>query len=233
LALLGAAAAAHADTVAVTYSTYNASFSPTAGSTLTDGDKVTANTTGTSTADASITVSAAAGTSATLSFHGDNNSAGLTGSKGNIFGIFTLQSTDSTGTILQDFNGVSFTMTVNQSLPGNGSGSTLATVTGTVNTVASGALQAPEIVITFSNPTVLVNSTGNPSIKYTIDSQSLNTPTNEVLIENSIATNPTTAYMLGDISGVPLPKTASAGLGLIGALGLLQGANFLRKRRTA
>jgi hypothetical protein len=230
VAMLALWGAASANGDAVKFDTYNSFFTPMSGSVGGTGT-VLANTSGGQTASITVTNNPLSNPAlfATLSYTSALTPTSVTSPvNGVFFGTFLLSTNDAAS--VESLNGVQFTLQINEYLPGSGGNTTTATVTGTVNLVPNTPLLNPDVVITFTHPTVLVPA-GLPDESYTIDTDGHGS--NKVLIKTSPGTNPEAAFLLGDVRPVPLPATANMGFGLLGGLGCLTGVNVLRRRRMA
>jgi hypothetical protein len=129
-----------------------------------------------------------------------------------ILGNFQETSTSSTAANLAA--GDKFTITIVQTGGSSGTGTTQASVTGSIGISTGGT-----IVLNFSpNPIQIGNDL------YTFSSYNIQFPTTSGVAGPSTPLIPT-------VTPLPLPATASTGLALMGGLGVLTGVNVLRRRR--
>jgi hypothetical protein len=120
-----------------------------------------------------------------------------------------------------------FTLNINQTVPGVNTGTSTASIVGSVTFVpAASGTDVGSLTVTFSTNPVLITA-GGKTLAYTIEPFQLNFTAN--------APGGAQGTLKADIvdTAVPLPATANMGFGLLGGLGCLTGVNVLRRRRMA
>jgi hypothetical protein len=129
------------------------------------------------------------------------------------FGSFFVSS--STAFPGDSFTGATFTLNIIQVVPGSGSGSTIATATGSL-VGSSGNATGSSLSLVFA-PLTLLLPPANPTVQYDISTNA----SGQVAI--GVGNNDVTT-LNGTVTGVPLPGVALAGMALMGCVGGLRKA---------
>jgi len=137
------------------------------------------------------------------------------------FGSFFVQSSSASG---DNFTGTNFTLSIFQVVPGTGSGSSIASVTGTLKGSAGNA-SGSSIQLTFA-PLTLSLPPAAPTVQYDIDTNA----SGKVIIG---AGNDDVTTLNGTVTSVPLPGIALAGMALMGCVGGLRKARNRRELAVA
>jgi hypothetical protein len=129
------------------------------------------------------------------------------------FGSFFVSS--STAFPGDSFTGSTFTLNIIQVVPGSGSGSTIATATGSL-VGSSGNATGSTLSLVFA-PLTLLLPPGNPTVQYDITTNASGA------VAIGVGNNDVTT-LEGTVTGVPLPGVALAGMALMGCVGGLRKA---------
>lgn len=178
-------------------------------------DSVTFSTTGTFTGSACASSGSVCSTGGgvSLSFEGLTNATvtpDQPGKGGTLFTFNSLGNFDASAGSLTSFDGVGFTLNISQTVPSSGSGSLLATLSGSLQTTSSGT----EVI--FSNPTSITLG----GVTYQIYSS---TPDGPGVVLSPYSTNGGVTTLQGKISEVAAPEPSAIlllGSGLLSLAGI-------------